>query len=1345
MRQMLALMASPAVREANTAETALLVLNPDLTAVLWANVAGAATFSLPAPGPQAEPAAGASVLGQISGARRLLGRTGRTQLMLRNIGGARAAAVPAELRLVSPLETETDPAPSFALLATKARRPAYAAGGRDAALLREAGLADAPTARLVAPDAAAETLAGDDLAGADRIARLLARQHDLAEVTAAEQRFLLARVAPDRLLALPLGPAEHQQPQTDEGENVAARQRPAPEETADSPATTAAAAAPGTSSRIVRSNWGSAATGPAPSAATADADEAESLPAEGDGAEAAAPLAEDADRHSDKGPEEDPLPSSLATDAAEPVHEEQVPPETPAEEILPTPPEASASIDAKPARRHSVWGAAPSAPHKTAAPDAGSGEEASSMPPSGAAGDETAAAASAESPSDLGKTSDDAAAVGDDDPAGTEAPRKTAPGDAPAMPDQGEARPPSADGEQLADQEADGRDGDGSDTAGEPGEAGEDQAEPADAAAAEAGSPPPAGTSQPEAPQTRPATAADFHAGGDADEAAPESEFTPRPGGDPVRFVWRVDSEGRFRSLSPEFAAAVGPLSAAVVDRSVDEVARAYGFDADGALRRLLSRRDTWSGRTVMWPLERTSMKVPVDLAALPIYARDRSFDGFRGFGVVRLADAVDDPDALGLDPRMAFERAGVREDTAAADAAEEAGDPMPVFMKSIGAASPPVSFGRRDPDHRPAAQETAPGDEAHRDDGETASGDKIIRLEERRKAPNSSLSQTEEAAFRAIGETLSQSSEPRDLADAVRAASERIEAIEGARLPVSTTGEGGGGAGDGADTPAGRSPEPSGRDAPPSAETTRADDAAGRAAGDPQPPSGAAEDGDAAGGLAAALERVYGSLPLPILVQAGDELVYANRDFLDLAGRTDLDALKDAGGFDGLIMERREGDADFLRLRRANGQTIAIRARMQRSRVAGAHCLVFSFFATPRLSLITSETFERAEAHAPPVSSGVFSDPLLDLAADGVVIVDDAGMITAMSRAAQRLFDIPASDIAGRPFVTLFAHESQKAIKRLLAGEEPTDPRFEADTAGGAGKWFARRDVIGRVAGGGFLPLSVSLGRVPGTAGYCAVVNDITPWKRAEETALKDQAAAEAANLQKSTFLWEVAREIRDPVDAIIGFADLIGTESLGPVGNERYLEYLGDIKRSGRQVIDLATILHDLARVETGRQELTFEAVSLAEVVTEVAAVMAPQANRARVILRTHLPSSVPPVVGDRDTIRQITTNLVANSIRSTPAGGQLIISLRHDEAEGVSLRFRDSGIGMRQDEIDSALRGPGRITGQAGSESGRLGLPLTRALAEANRAEFTIASTPGEGTLVELRFPPARVLLD
>ena len=142
-----------------------------------------------------------------------------------------------------------------------------------------------------------------------------------------------------------------------------------------------------------------------------------------------------------------------------------------------------------------------------------------------------------------------------------------------------------------------------------------------------------------------------------------------------------------------------------------------------------------------------------------------------------------------------------------------------------------------------------------------------------------------------------------------------------------------------------------------------------------------------------------------------------------------------------------------------------------------------------------------------------------------------------------------------------------------------------------------------------------------------------------------------------------------------------------------------------------------------------------------------MQPQANRERVIVRSNLPTSVPPVVADRRSVRQIALNLVSNAIRFTPTGGHIIVSTSYTADGSVYLRFRDSGIGMSEDEIEIAMLpfqqvGP---TQRRRGEGTGLGLPLTKALVEANRARFQLSSTPGEGTLVEILFPPQRVLAD
>ena len=116
-----------------------------------------------------------------------------------------------------------------------------------------------------------------------------------------------------------------------------------------------------------------------------------------------------------------------------------------------------------------------------------------------------------------------------------------------------------------------------------------------------------------------------------------------------MRFVWRTDAEGKFSQISPDFALAVGDEAADIVGRRFQDVANAFGLDPGGDIAGLMARRDTWSGRSVHWPVAGTDLKIPVDLAALPVYDRNRTFEGFRGFGVARSGDAAVDPEGLGL------------------------------------------------------------------------------------------------------------------------------------------------------------------------------------------------------------------------------------------------------------------------------------------------------------------------------------------------------------------------------------------------------------------------------------------------------------------------------------------------------------------------------------------------------------------------------------------------------------------------------------------------------------------------------------------------------------------------
>ena len=478
-------------------------------------------------------------------------------------------------------------------------------------------------------------------------------------------------------------------------------------------------------------------------------------------------------------------------------------------------------------------------------------------------------------------------------------------------------------------------------------------------------------------------------------EPAPQTEPAPLPDTPPtvempqanlpLRFVWRTDIEGRITEISSELVEAVGAQAGAVEGLTFPEIETRLGVKGAGAIGDLLDATETWSGRTVEWPLSGTDMLVPVDLAALPTFTRERRFDGFRGFGLVRLGDEHHQPPA-----------------------------------------APPVQA-----DKEPAREEAE------------------------RESPAAALTADERLALHEIANRLR--SENPDESPAAPPAQSMTEPETEKPVPV-----------------------------------IRRTTVAARPAADPEQALRFDNSAD------------------PVVVQAGERVLYANRAFLALSGYGTLDAVIAAGGTDAFV-ER--GSDDRLFLRRADGTKLPVSFHMQAIGWNNGRALALTLrpeddggmapVALPvRETISDQDQTQTAQAATAPVAEVEQLSSILDTATDGIIIVDANRCIRSLSASAAALFATDTDAVAGLPVDILFAEESHDDINSQIN-------RLQRNQAGDVSA--EGLEVIGRESGGGLMPLFVTLGQMPQSDSICMVLRDITALKRREDDlrAARREAAA--------------------------------------------------------------------------------------------------------------------------------------------------------------------------------------------------------------------------------------------
>lgn len=235
-------------------------------------------------------------------------------------------------------------------------------------------------------------------------------------------------------------------------------------------------------------------------------------------------------------------------------------------------------------------------------------------------------------------------------------------------------------------------------------------------------------------------------------------------------------------------------------------------------------------------------------------------------------------------------------------------------------------------------------------------------------------------------------------------------------------------------------------------------------------------------------------------------------------------------------------------------------------------------------------------------------------------------------------------------------------------------------------------------------------------------------------------------ANKAKSDFLANMSHELRTPLNSIIGFSEMVKLQAIGPVENERYLEYAGYIHSSGKYLLDLINDMLDLAKVESGKLELEEEVVDFGQIYEGCRMLLEHRIASDKLQVTLLLPKDPPLLLADKRKIRQILFNLLSNAIKHTPAGGRITTTVYTQPETGFVFSISDSGTGIAPEDIPKALEPFGQVGDPLVKDDigTGLGLPLTKRLVERHGGTIELASQPGLGTTVTVKLPPSRIFL-
>ncbi|HYU91812.1 MAG TPA: PAS domain S-box protein [Gemmatimonadales bacterium] len=339
------------------------------------------------------------------------------------------------------------------------------------------------------------------------------------------------------------------------------------------------------------------------------------------------------------------------------------------------------------------------------------------------------------------------------------------------------------------------------------------------------------------------------------------------------------------------------------------------------------------------------------------------------------------------------------------------------------------------------------------------------------------------------------------------------------------------------------------------------------------------------------------------------------------------------------------------------------------------------------------------------------------------IVMLDSEGRVVSWNSGAQRIKGYAAEEIVGQHFSRFYPPAD---IARGV-------PQHDLDAAAAQGRfevegWRVRKDGSLFWANVVFTAIRDPAGQ---PRGFAKLTRDLTERRQVEETLTSAKRAAEKANLAKSEFLSSMSHELRSPLNAILGFAQLMESDATPATPSQK--ASIDEILRAGWYLLELINEILDLAQIESGKLSLSTEPTSLAEVLFECQAMIEPQAQ-TRGICMTFPRFEVPCfVAADRTRLKQVLINLLSNAIKYNKAGGTVVVDVAGGTPERVRLNVRDTGPGLPPEKLTQLFQPFNRLGQERGAEQGTgIGLVMSKRLVELMGGVLGVESSVGVGSV-------------